>query len=310
MSYGGDVTTYISREDFMINKGATALSYEPFDPQYAYYDGTLQSLQNGTNDEVSPTGGWEKIKTKEYALQASDITGVNISGTNVGRVIIANPSDALPFTTDGDMVEVPGMIKTTSVTWDNVSFIGSYYVENGAIIFIVDRGWSTEQAQTALVGKELSYQCAVETITNITPQIITAGAGDTFIWLPHIKFEQKPTAGVFTIPDETIPIKSVVSVKKFVDGIPDTLATVSANDTTTITIDSPDNDAVYEVIYEYDTSLTTIPSIVVEYANNFKAQTENNTVAIQLNSKTLNDFMAYQNAINLLFDMRLTALEP
>ena len=85
---------------------------------------------------------------------------------------------------------------------------------------------------------------------------------------------------------------------------------MSGNTATTINISNSDNTAEYEVIYAYPPEIGTKPSIEVTYANNFKAQVEGNTKAVAANNKTLVDFVAYQNAVNLGFDMRITALEP
>jgi hypothetical protein len=79
--------------------------------------------------------------------------------------------------------------------------------------------------------------------------------------------------------------------------------------TTTTTIDSPDNNAFYEVIYEYPPELSTIPGIAVTYSNNFKAQVDNNTKVGQVNNKLINDLNDFAVAYMLNLEMRLLAQE-
>jgi len=134
------------------------------------------------------------------------------------------------------------------------------------------------------------------------------------MWLPHKKDKGLYTETGFIISDQSLPIKSLISVKK------KDLATGQDVDidlsTCTVAGDglSFTSSALVEgdstvCVYEYDDSLGTKPQIVVKYNNNFKAQINSNTDAIQRNNKAI---LNMQDRLDLMYadlDFRLTILE-
>ncbi|MCG8501691.1 MAG: hypothetical protein MJB12_15000, partial [Firmicutes bacterium] len=64
------------------------------------------------------------------------------------------------------------------------------------------------------------------------------------------------------------------------------------------------------VQYATDPSQTTLPTISYKAPINAAAQRDSNTNAIAQNARILTNHMTKQNAVNLSFDFRITALEP
>ena len=66
----------------------------------------------------------------------------------------------------------------------------------------------------------------------------------------------------------------------------------------------------YILEYATDPSQTTLPTISYKSPINAAAQRDSNTNAIAQNARILTNHMTKQNAVNLSFDFRITALEP
>src|SRR5690606_3362030 len=115
------------------------------------------------------------------------------------------------------------------------------------------------------------------------------------------------------ISDETLPIKSLVWVKKKdlatgqdIEIDIDTCAIAEDGKSFTSTELEANDSVTYA--YEYDSSLSTIGQIVVKYNNNFKAQVNSNTDATQRNNKAI---LTMQDRLDLMYadlDFRLTLL--
>lgn len=127
------------------------------------------------------------------------------------------------------------------------------------------------------------YQESVSYTPEIGNRVINSVCGGlisypsgTISIAPRIRFTAKPIDGVITVLEnyQSYPIKSIVSLKKIVDGVPSEDATVSSFTDTTITPDNVDNDAMYEIVYDYGSENTTIPEITYSYAINRAAQAD------------------------------------
>ena len=160
---------------------------------------------------------------------------------------------------------------------------------------------------------QLNYQLAEPVVTKIQPQILTAKAGDTIMWLPHVKEEKIYDSGL-AVKDTTLPIKSLVEVTKINK---ETLErTDIAINTCTIAGDGlsftstalVDGDMV-EFVYEYDQSLTTVPEIVTKYVMSRTTQADENTKGVQLNNKAINELNDFTVAYLLNLEARITLLE-
>jgi hypothetical protein len=109
------------------------------------------------------------------------------------------------------------------------------------------------------------------------------------------------------------PIQAIESITKIEDGVRtpvDISKATVASDKKSLTIAGASNNEIYEIIYQYPSELTTLPTIRYRYPLNIAAAIDANTKTSSANSKAINDFISYQNAINLQFDLRLVALEP
>jgi len=310
--------------DIQVEKGNQATEYEPYKESVAYITAKdesgnileLRSLPNGTKDEIRVSEGRAIIRTKKKALEANEIVSVSTFPINTDLVSVKIADMITPTDASKGIAVFEGYAETVGTNYDNVGYIGCWYpsTSNNTIRFIFPKGTTLEQARTQLAGTTLTYQLAKEIVTPTTSQEISAGPGDTVMWLPHKKDKGLYTETGFIISDQSLPIKSLISVKK------KDLATGQDVDidlsTCTVAGDglSFTSSALVEgdstvCVYEYDDSLGTKPQIVVKYNNNFKAQVNSNTDAIQRNNKAI---LNMQDRLDLMYadlDFRLTILE-
>lgn len=270
---------YYDIDTFQIEEGTTATEYEPYKEDAIYITAKnpetgeileLRSLPNGVKDEVRISEGKLIKRIGEK--------------TNVASGAVINYADMA----------------------DN----GTYYAWN-------DDGETETGVKGDTLGidaTELIYQLAQPIESNVPAQEISAGPGDTVMWLPHKKDKGLYTETGFIISDQSLPIKSLISVKKKdlatgQDVDIDLSTCIVAGDGLSFTSSALVEGDSIVCVYEYDDSLGTIPQIVVKYNNNFKAQTESNTEAIQRNNKAI---LSIQDRLDLMYaelDFRLTLLE-
>ena len=155
----------------------------------------------------------------------------------------------------------------------------------------------------------LIYQLATPITHEGKAQPLTAFPGGHIIIEPVARVT-KPYNGGITVDR---PIQAIESITKIEDGVRTPIdiskATV-ASDKLSLTITGASDNEIYEIIYQYPSELTTLPTIRYSYPQNVAAAIDGNTKGVAANSKAISDFIAYQNAVNLQFDLRLVALEP
>ena len=199
---------------------------------------------------------------------------------------------------------------------DNTASIGKYYWHTDKTLWIiVAKGAYADiaAARTGLGTTRLVYQLATPVLSDFTPQQIDGDAGDTIMWLPYIQETKIYSSGI-SISDTSLPIKSLIKVVK----INEVTQERTSIDISTCTV-APDglsftstvlaNGDTVEFVYEYDSALTTIPTLEVIYANNLKAQVNNNTAGVQLNSKAINELSDFAVAYLINLEARIVVLE-
>jgi hypothetical protein len=285
-------------DSVQIEYGSTATIYEPYKESTSYTDAELNSLPNGVCDTVDLVSGLYTQNTKKYILQSADIITMQ-TGTNVDYAIANKPIDYIGYGTYyGNNTKLEGKNELFGLP-DATSSIG-YYATNLAtnnIYVAYAKGTTLTQAQTDLAGKNLIYQLAEpDEPKQLKPQPLLAHSGGSIIISHRVIFAAKPASGVITVPvdKQKWPIKSIVSVKKYVGGIASEDATVSAFTTTTVTLTGADNTAEYQVIYDYPPELSTLPTINISYPMNLKAAVETNTTALNNIEETLWNFILSQ----------------
>ena len=76
-----------------------------------------------------------------------------------------------------------------------------------------------------------------------------------------------------------------------------------------VSIEDADEGSLYQVIYDTPSEIRTNPESSYSYPQNVSAVIQGNTQMIKVTNKELTDFMSYQNAVNIAFDLRITAVE-
>ncbi len=300
-----------------LEEGSTATAYEAYTDTKAYIPGPLRSLPNGVYDEFDVRTGRKTQNVEEHALESGDIVLLDTSQINVDIVYVGKPADFIYASTPmvkGSMTIEGFRFGTFS---DDTSRIGVFF-QSGTLTrvgLIVEKGLyaSTGAARTALAGTTLIYQLATPVVTQHPPQALIACPNGQLIAEPGvIRFYAKPASGVITRPDATDTDKDIYSaesVRPVIDGVIGESIAPTSFDGTTLTNAAYDDDVMYEVVYHCDPAKTTIPTTRYSYPMDIGAAVNANTKGVAANSKTINDFMAYQNAVNLIFDLRITATE-
>lgn len=308
-------TGFENMDKLQLEKGTVATPYEPYteSTQYLPNVGELRSLPNGVKDELNITQGINTQRTRKHILQASDITEV-LDLSSYGVVKIKKPIDWIEYGYNRGFNNNITSEFIKGYGYDITKPGNVYSIDGTQFALITESGKypTLADAQADLAGKQLTYQLAEPIVTQVTPQQITAGAGSTIMWLPHVKETKIYDSGI-TVTDTTLPIKSLVSVFKIDPAtgeeteIDIDTCTIAGDGLSFTSTELEDGDSII-FVYEYDSSLGTVPQIVVRYANNFKAQTENNTKAIQKNSKTI---LTLEDRLDLMYadlDFRITLL--
>jgi len=294
----------------------------------------LRSLPNGTKDEVNVTTGVKTQRNGEFVFDGSENYDQVIAQTysyrlritdwvTINNAINNKVNSGVGYAEDGNYMITPSL--SPDIDWKNIVIGGSQALNNLYIhipFSYVDNlsgkpsGTSTLDDVKNYLNQypiTLIYQLASPIITQIPAQLLTAGANYTVYWLPHIRETKLYNSGL-AIEDTDLPIEELISVTKINKetlertDIDIASCTVAA-DALSFTSTELNNNDMVEIVYEYDSALTTVPEIVVEYANNFKAQTENNTEAIATISNMIDELNGFTVAYLLNHEMRITLLE-
>ena len=224
----GDGTGAITLDDLpltnlQLEEGSVATPYEPYKESFLYPEPKLlQRLPNGVCDTIENGNYIQRVK--EYTLQASDITSIITTGTNIDFVRIVKPLDYLsptmPTSINGTFnIEgiQTGNFGTTGSTDSLANIeIASASANNTMFIYCFAKGKYADlaSAQTALTGKKLWYQLADPITTeNVTSGIPVSYPSGSIILEPALA-----DAGVYTdkisILQTAFPISSLESIKK------------------------------------------------------------------------------------------------
>lgn len=209
--------------------GEVATEYEPYTESNMYLTAKdeqgniaeLRSLPNGTKDEINLAQGKVIIRTKEKALQATDINRIT-SSTNVDYVWIRKPDD---FAFRGRVTEVgnsafilEGYTNYRGGEYDDANKVGQIAssAQNNNFYLITAKGTyaTLQEAQTALAGLQLIYQLAepVEIPIQVSGSLHSYPSGTVYIE-PAIA-DAGVYDGGFAILNTDFPIAELESVQK------------------------------------------------------------------------------------------------
>lgn len=296
-----------SENTYMFNEGSTVLPYEPYRETELFCPVELGNVPNGVSDEFTFDGKFIQ-RTKEYVLQSGGISGLIATTANVNIAIFNSPEGRNPVS------DITGKIIITDKTsplnggeLDSSESIWKHYCSPANCGIILPKTITTlEQAKTALAGTKIRYQLATPIETQYPASNLIAEPSGT-IYVDNIVKVVKPYKTNITLD---VKIKNLTSVTK-VDGetrSPILLSLVNvAADGMSLTILNASSGSLYEL--EYETFGTTLPTVEYSYPLNLNAQVQGNTEALKATDKILQDFLAYQNAVNAQVDLRLVLLE-
>jgi hypothetical protein len=169
--------------------------------------------------------------------------------------------------------------------------------------------------QTGIVGTDtasgagtLYYELVVPIVSKIegVPNIDVYPGGSIYVE-PVIEEEQRPTAGVITIKNTSLPIKLVRYVKEVTilpDGSRQYKDVSWTNTTTTISPTGADNTKFYLYAYERDSSL---PKIKYSYGINESALMQDTAKGLTALSQSVAEFAEFAVAFFVNIEARLTA---
>nr|WP_276576489.1 carbohydrate binding domain-containing protein [Caldicoprobacter algeriensis] len=285
--------------------------------------GELRSLPNGVKDEFNIVEG-RYTKRISDPISISDTMYASLDTTSFANVDIVKTvifSDALAGTTgkDGmtryynkDNVE---LTEVAQADIDNPASVGKYYWHTDKTLWIiVAKGAYADiaAARTGLGSTQLIYQLATPVVTEYPPQSLIGYPSGMIYWEPVVKGTAIYNNGI-AIENASIPIKSMRKVYKLdLDGKSKIEVSVSnvtvAADGLSFTIANAQNGEIYEYEYEYDTALSTIPTIETVLNMNLKAVVNNTSKGLADLNKYVLELNDFTVATLLNHEARLTLL--
>lgn len=308
------VNSPITYQYAQLENGTTATEWEEYkNGGEAYIDKVGGSLPNGVFDEINVISGKGTERTSKKVLQVSDITSLytglsNVDTVNINPDIYTDIKDKGVTDPYGTKILTSRTRPKNSTSIDDASLVWTHAYNGTNIYLVVPKGYyaNLAAAQADLAGTTLIYQLATPITHKGTPQSLIAYPKGHLI-IECVKRVTKPYDNGITVDK---PIESIESVTKIEDGerIPIDLSKITvASNKLSLTITGAAKNEVYEIIYHYNGVL---PTVRFSYTQNVAAAIDGNTKGVAANSKAISDFIAYQNAVNLQFDLRITALEP
>lgn len=323
--YGFDIDL---RDELMIIEGTNDIPYEPYRESNAYVVAAdkdtgeileLRSLPNGTKDEVRDGKLIKRVSNNIDFKKLFNFTDISDLGTTL-RFTATNIDRALPNlkhdTSYGQYVFLRNL---------NIPYIPNfsmdeehYYIGAGGTTFFIfiNKTKLTAQTHQALFEfleqnqVSLTYQLAQEKIIELQPQSLTIYPNGTVYWEPIVKETAVYNNGISI--DNGIPIKAIEKLY-MTDGQTKTEIPIQniniAPDGLSFTIVGATDGETYEYIYEYDSSLTTIPTMEIIANKNLKAIVRSTDKALTTLNSAVLDLNDFTVAMLLNHEMRLTLLE-
>jgi subtilisin family serine protease len=237
-------------------------SYEPYTESEAYISSELRSFPDGANDEVKINANGTGAKTqriKQMILTEENIVRYEYSGGQLNldflELKISDNDTCADF-----YLCLPEKIRLYS-NLNIVRCSGS----GPWITFYVPRDTysNLSAAKADLSGKVLEYELEFPIVTQLDNPSLSCKPGGT-VYIENAVQESSTYNNGIVISNSNLPIKTVDSVSKMVDGsaIPVPLYKVTtAGNGLSFTIDGAQNGEQYRFSYIYDDSLSTMPTI-------------------------------------------------
>jgi hypothetical protein len=315
---GSDLTTKVQ-----IEQGSTATTYEPYTETTRYFDKSLKSLPNGTKDTIDNNGLYTKrlsdlqdITGTTYAsIDTATYTDVDVVKTTAFSAMRATTTGVDGFTRvlNKDGVELS---EVAQADIDLTASVGKYYVHTDKTIwFIVADGTyaDVDGARTGLGTSKVMFELATPTTEQLALQPLQSQANGTIYNEPITKELLTYDTGLTLTNDLRLADKNFIESLYKVDGetkTPIALADVTVASATSLTISGANDDEQYEIVYEVELGNSTRAELTYSYPLDNVAQLDDVSKITFKTNKELRDFINYQNAVNVVFDARITAVEP
>lgn len=326
-----DINTEVYK--LMIVEGTQApTEYEEYKESVSYIYATdengnvikLNSLPNGTKDEISITEGKLTKNTWEKVLQSADVVELDTTTyTSFDVVKIDKPSDSYMDGLSGQSAEGTGILEGYN-EWigsfsDSVDLIGyiAFRFAAATIWYIVEKGTYPDlaSAQADLAGTTLIYQLAEPKIYDIdvdgTLEVFENG---TIEISPYFKKEviYDSANGGIVFDNPVSSIEKVWDGSAYIDLDNVTLA----EDGLTATISDASDGDIFTVYAPYRTEISTVPTTVINYDTNLFGQVKSNTAGIttlsnqhEFDTRDINMTLLYLTNYIMELEDRIATLE-
>lgn len=316
------VINYLDYDTFQIEKGTTATAYQayigdkPGNSQVITAVGdrvgsVANSVDNyGTRtrrDERTIIDGnlaWAGLNTVTNTYR------MNVPNWGVGKNLYhpsADASNAIGYCSDGEF-------PVTATASMDIRHLSLY--SNDTIFCAIEQSKVNAMAGADTTAKfkaylnaypiDLRYQLATPIVTNDDPYPLEVYPGGMVIVEFKTIGEEVYNNGI-TINNTKYPIKALQYVKK-VSILPDGSKQYSSIDLTTVTVAGDGlsytstalvNGDMTEYFYEYDSSLSVLPSVLYSYQQNLKSEVANNTKNIVILDDKIEDVNRFMTAMFL-----------
>jgi hypothetical protein len=298
-------------------------TYEPYTETTRYVDKSLKSLPNGTKDTIDNNGLYTKrlsdlqdITGTTYAsIDTATYTDVDVVKTTAFSAMRATTTGADGFTRvlNKDGVELS---EVAQADIDLTASVGKYYVHTDKTIwFIVADGTyaDVDGARTGLGTSKAMFELATPLTEQLALQPLQSQASGTIYNEPVTRELLTYDTGLTLTNDLRKADKNFIESLFKVDGetkTPIALADVTVASATSLTISGANDDEQYEIVYEVELGNSTRAELTYSYPLDNVAQLDDVSKITFKTNKELRDFINYQNAVNVVFDARITAVEP
>jgi hypothetical protein len=305
-------------------EGSVGLSeHEPYIETTRYVDKSLKSLPNGTKDTIDNNGLYTKrlsdlqdITGTTYAsIDTATYTDVDVVKTTAFSAMRATTTGVNGFTRvlNKDGVELS---EVAQADIDLTASVGKYYVHTDKTIwFIVADGTyaDVDGARTGLGTSKVMFELLTPTTEQLPLQPLQSQASGTIYNEPVTRELLTYDTGLTLTNDLRKADKNFIESLFKVDGetkTPIALSAVTVASATSLTISGASDDEQYEIVYEVELGNSTRAELTYSYPLDNVAQLDDVSKITFKTNKELRDFINYQNAVNVVFDARITAVEP
>jgi hypothetical protein len=313
----------VTYSNVMVIEDGQSTTYEPYTETTRYVDKSLKSLPNGTKDTIDNNGLYTKrlsdvqdITGTTYAsIDTATYTNVDVVKTTEFSAMRATTTGADGFTRvlNKDGVELS---EVAQADIDLTASVGKYYVHTDKTIwFIVADGTyaDVDGARTGLGTSKAMFELLTPLTEQLALQPLQSQASGTIYNEPITRELLTYDTGLTLTNDLRKANKNFIESLYKVDGetkTPIALSSVTVASATSLTISGANDDEQYEIVYEVELGNSTRAELTYSYPLDNVAQLDDVSKITFKTNKELRDFINYQNAVNVVFDARITAVEP